>query len=64
MMNEALNFILESTLEGKGSEIFVPKLGVYTIEDLRDALKNLFENVGEKKIPIRPGEKMYEVLIN
>src|SRR3990172_4969955 len=37
-MDEALDFILESTQSGKGSEIFVPKLRAYTISDLKDAL--------------------------
>jgi UDP-N-acetylglucosamine 4,6-dehydratase/UDP-glucose 4-epimerase len=63
-MDEALDFILEATMQGKGSEIFVPKLRAYTIKDLKDALKELIGNTGEKKISIRPGEKMHETLIN
>ena len=63
-MNEALDFILESTLTGKGSEIFVPKLRAYSIQDLKQTLIELIRNTGEKKIPIRPGEKMHETLIN
>lgn len=63
-MDEALDFILESTREGKGSEIFVPKLRAYSLNNIKEALFTLLENTGEKKIPIRPGEKMHEVLIN
>ena len=63
-MDEALDFILESTQSGKGSEIFVPKLRAYTISDLKDALFELLEDTGVKMIPIRAGEKMHEVLIN
>jgi len=63
-MDEALNFILESTLIGKGSEIFVPKLRAYSISDLKQALLESIGNTGEKKMPIRPGEKMHETLIN
>lgn len=63
-MDEALDFILEATTQGKGSEIFVPKLRAYSIRELKDALKELIGNVGEKKILIRPGEKMHETLIN
>jgi UDP-N-acetylglucosamine 4,6-dehydratase/5-epimerase len=63
-MEEALDFILESTRDGKGSEIFVPKLQAYSINDLKNALFTLLENTGEKKIPIRSGEKMHETLIN
>jgi UDP-N-acetylglucosamine 4,6-dehydratase/5-epimerase len=63
-MNEALDFILESTQIAKGSEIFVPKLRAYTIPDLKNALFELLEDTGEKIISIRAGEKMHEVLIN
>jgi len=63
-MDEALNFILNSTINGKGSEIFVPKLKAYSILDVKDALKELLGDFGEEEICIRPGEKMHEVLIN
>ena len=63
-MDDALDFILDSTITGKGSEIFVPKLRAYTLKDLKQALIELLGNVGEKEIPIRPGEKMHETLIN
>jgi len=63
-MEEALDFILNSTMNGKGSEIFVPKLKAYSILDVRDALKELLGDFEEEVISIRPGEKMHEVLIN
>ena len=63
-MNEALDFILESTLIGKGSEVFVPKLKAYSITDLKQALQELLGQTGEETIPIRAGEKMHETLIN
>ena len=63
-MNEALDFILESTLIGKGSEVFVPKLKAYSITDLKQALQELLGQTGEEIIPIRAGEKMHEILIN
>lgn len=63
-MDEALDFILESTMIAKGSEIFVPKLRAYSINDLKQALTETFGSVGEKKVSIRPGEKMHETLIN
>ncbi len=34
-MDEALEFILEATKEGKGGEVFVPELKAYTINDLK-----------------------------
>lgn len=63
-MDEALDFILDSTMTGKGSEIFVPKLKAYTINDLKEVLFSLLENTGEVRIPIRSGEKIHEILIN
>lgn len=63
-MEEALDFILNATTTGKGGEIFIPKLRAYSITDLKQAIVELFGNTGEEKIPIRPGEKINEVLIN
>jgi UDP-N-acetylglucosamine 4,6-dehydratase/5-epimerase len=63
-MDEALDFILESAKKGQGSEIFVPKLRAYSIMDVKDALMDMLGDVEMKKIPIRPGEKIHEVLIN
>jgi len=63
-MNEALDFILNAANSGKGSEIFVPKMRAYNIMDLKDAFSELFENVNEEIIGIRPGEKLHEVLIS
>ena len=63
-MDEALDFILESTKIGSGSEIFVPKLRAYSITDLKNALVELLGNTKEDHIGIRPGEKLHEALIN
>ena len=63
-MNEALDFILESTISGKGSEVFIPKLRAYKIDDVKVALQELISNTGEEKIPVRQGEKFHETLIN
>lgn len=63
-MDEALDFILESTEIGSGSEIFVPKLRAYSITDLKNVLVDLLGNTKEKYIGIRAGEKLHEVLIN
>ncbi len=63
-MDEALDFILSSTFEGKGSEVFVPKLKAYTIETVKESLQELLGNTGEEKIPVRQGEKFHETLIN
>jgi UDP-N-acetylglucosamine 4,6-dehydratase len=63
-MDEALDFILESTLIGKGSEIFVPKLRSYEIEGVKDALFEMIGKVEVEHIGIRSGEKLHETLIN
>ena len=63
-MDEALNFILESTFLGNGSEVFIPKLRAYSIMDLKNTVSELIKKTGEKRIPIRPGEKLHETLIN
>lgn len=63
-MDEALDFILESTKIASGSEIFVPKLRAYSIIDLKDALTELFGRTKDEYVGIRPGEKLHESLIN
>jgi len=63
-MNEALDFILKSTLHAKGSEIFIPKLKSYILSDVKDALIELLSDTGSESIGIRPGEKLHESLIN
>lgn len=63
-VDEALDFILNATNSGRGSEIFVPKMRAYNIMDLKDVLNDLFGNYGEEIVGIRPGEKLHEILIN
>jgi len=63
-MDEALDFILDSTISGHGSEVFVPKLRSYKIDDVKIVLQELLGNTGEEKIPVRQGEKFHETLIN
>ena len=63
-MDEALDFILESTNIGKGSEVFITKLKSYSIDVLKESLFELLENTGEQIISSRPGEKMHETLVN
>ena len=63
-MDEALDFILNATEIGKGSEIFVPKLHAFDISLLIEALTELMGKVEQKLIGIRPGEKLHETLIN
>jgi len=63
-MDDALDFILNATHSGQGSEIFVPRMKAYKIKDLADAILELLENTGHEIIGIREGEKLHEILIN
>jgi UDP-N-acetylglucosamine 4,6-dehydratase/UDP-glucose 4-epimerase len=63
-MDEALNFIIESTIMGVGSEVIIPKLKAYSIIDVKEALFELLKNTGYENVGIREGEKLHEVLIS
>ena len=63
-MNEALEFILNATKIGQGSEIFIPKMKAYDMNTLVKALRELFGEVKQEITGIRPGEKLHEALIN
>jgi len=62
-MNEALDFILESSSTSHGGEILVPKINAYGIMDLKNAIFELLKNTGEEITGIRPAEKIHEILI-
>jgi len=63
-MNQALDLIIDTAMNGKESEIYIPKLKAYSITDVKDTLFDLLGNTGEKVIGIRSGEKLHETLIN
>ena len=63
-MDQALDFIIDCTLNGKSSEIYVPKLKSYSIMDVKDALFELLGKTDFEEVGIRPGEKLHETLIN
>ena len=63
-MEQALDFVLDCTINGKAAEIYVPKLKGYSISQIKDAFCKLFGNIDVENIGIRPGEKLHEVLIN
>ena len=64
MMEDALDFIIRSVKEGKGADVFVPKLRAYNIMDLKDAIFDLVGKADVEMTKIRPGEKLHEVLLN
>ena len=63
-MDQALDFILDCTINGNASEIYIPKLKSYSILDVKDALFEIFGKTDFEEIGIRPGEKLHEKLIN
>ena len=63
-MNEALDFILNSTEIAKGSEIFIPKIAAYDMNLLTLSLYEVIKKTDEKVTGIRPGEKLHETLIS
>ena len=60
-IDQALNFVINSTIISKGGEIFVPKLHKYNLLQLCSIIKkdNVIEEIG-----IRPGEKLHEEMIS
>lgn len=64
-MNQALDLIFRSVENGRGGELFVPKLKAYKTGDLKDAILELLDaKVVAEQIPVRPGEKFHESLIS
>lgn len=59
-LNEGVDLVLWALENGKGGEIFVPKIPSYHIMDLAEAIG---PNCEKKIIGIRPGEKIHEVMI-
>lgn len=64
-MQEGIDFIFRSLQVTWGAEVFVPKLKAYYVRDLLEAFKQVTDsNHAVEEIPIRPGEKLHELLIN
>lgn len=63
---EAIGLIFKAVENSVGGEIFVMRMSATTVKIIADVLAGMFGN-GESKrrvIGIRPGEKMYEVLVS
>lgn len=58
---EGVDFVLKCLKNMNGNEIFIPKIPSMSIIDI---IKTLNLNLKIKKIGIRPGEKLHEVLIS
>ena len=64
-MNQAVDLIFRAIKNGLGGEVFVPKLKAYRVKEMKEAILELMDaSNNEKRIPVRPGEKYHEILIN
>lgn len=64
-MNEALDLIFRAMEQGRGGEIFVPKLKAYTVKDMSEAIFEVLHKKPKIKIiSSRPGERFHETLIS
>jgi|TARA_B110000495_G_C23037238_1_gene619974 UDP-N-acetylglucosamine 4,6-dehydratase len=64
-MNQALDIIFRALKNGKGGEVFVPKLEAYRLGDLKDAIVELLNAENKTEIiSVRVGEKYHELLIS
>lgn len=64
-MDQALDLIFRALENGKGGELFVPKLKAYRLEDMKNAILELMNSQNDIEIiGARPGEKYHESLIS
>ena len=59
-MDQAIDLVMRTLADGKGGEVFVPKIPACTVATLADAVAPEAE---KKVIGIRPGEKIHELMI-
>ena len=60
-LDQSVEFVLKMLRGMKGGEIFVPKLPSFYVKEIKEALA---PQATLKKIGIRPGEKIHELLIS
>jgi len=64
-LDEALKLILHAIKNSKGYEVFVPKLQSYLLSDLISVFNEISTiPFAQKKINVRSGEKLHELLLN
>ena len=70
-IEEAAKLVLESVFLAHGGEVFVTKMPIIRIEDLAYSMidiikrkKEIYDDIEVKIIGAKPGEKLYEELIN
>lgn len=64
-LNQALDLVLRAAELGKGGEVFIPKLKAYKVDIVKNAILEIMNSSNKvERIPVRPGEKIHEVLIS
>ena len=65
-LSNAINLIFKATIDSVGGEVFVMKMPSVKISDLAEVMIEELGNAETKirKIGVRPGEKIYEVLVS
>lgn len=66
-LEEAAALVLESVWLARGGEVMVTKMPVARIEDIAEVMRDELSNgrdIEIKEIGVKPGEKMYEELMN
>ncbi|HHH52087.1 MAG TPA: polysaccharide biosynthesis protein, partial [Bacteroidetes bacterium] len=71
-LEDAARLVMESVFIARGGEVFVTKMPIVNIKDLAEAMLDIFVERGDvapgivetKIIGAKPGEKLYEELIN
>jgi len=64
-MDQALDLIFRVIKNRYGGDTHVPQLDAYKVGDMKDVLLELTDSKNDvDNIPVRPGEKYHEVLIN
>ncbi len=71
-IQEAVRLVIDSAFIARGGEVFITKMPVIRIQDLAEVMiqelaplyNNRPQNIGIENIGVKPGEKMYEELMN
>jgi UDP-N-acetylglucosamine 4,6-dehydratase/5-epimerase len=64
-MDQALDLIFRTVKNGRGGEVFIPKLKAYRLDILRDSILDILDSQVDTEITgVRSGEKFHEILIS
>ena len=64
-MKQALDLIFRALKDGRGGQVYIPKLKAYKVGEMKDAIIELMDSKAEvETISVRAGEKYHEILIS